>query len=513
MCSYVPVRFCKVCLLILLVSGIKSLPTAMAQQNAAIANEAATRLLAGAATANITPPLGELIVGGFDPLPADDVHDELHVRAIVLAEVSADSVKQAPTSISTQRAFDPKRTIGFVVCDNVGISREVFDEAKDLLQKETGLLPSNILMAATHTHSATSARTPNAMVRTKTMSEYQTFLSRRIADAVRMALRRLAPAKVAWGAVDEPSQLFNRRWYVVEEKERRNPFGGVDTVRMNPGKSTLVRPAGPIDPQVSFLSVQHIDGRPMALLANYSLHYVGGVPARTISADYFAVFANRMTELLTPKGNDTHPPFVGILSNGTSGDVNNINFQQRGPSLPNFEKMRIVGNLIAERVYGAMSELKYADSLRLDARSSELTLGVRKPTQEMLEYAEKVLAKKPEEEKFHARERDYAERIKLQAKAGDTVDIVLQTLRIGDLAITAIPFEVFTETGLEIKQKSPWPRTFTMELANGSYGYLPTPPQHALGGYETWLGTNKVEVEASTKIVARLLEMLSDMKK
>ena len=43
----------------------------------------------------------------------------------------------------------------------------------------------------------------------------------------------------------------------------------------------------------------------------------------------------------------------------------------------------------------------------------------------------------------------------------DQVSIMLQTFRIGDLGIAAIPFEVFTETGLEIKQKSPFKPTFT----------------------------------------------------
>jgi neutral ceramidase len=60
---------------------------------------------------------------------------------------------------------------------------------------------------------------------------------------------------------------------------------------------------------------------------------------------------------------------------------------------------------------------------------------------------------------------------------------VLQTIGIGDLGIAAIPFEVFTESGLEIKQKSPLKPAFTIELANGSSGYLPTPRHHALGGY------------------------------
>jgi neutral ceramidase len=86
-------------------------------------------------------------------------------------------------------------------------------------------------------------------------------------------------------------------------------------------------------------------------------------------------------------------------------------------------------------------------------------------------------------------------------------DVKLQALRVGDLGIAAIPCEVFTETGLEIKAKSPFRTTFTMELANGHYGYLPTPEQHALGGYETWMGTNLLEKDASRKISAVILEL------
>ena len=50
-----------------------------------------------------------------------------------------------------------------------------------------------------------------------------------------------------------------------------------------------------------------------------------------------------------------------------------------------------------------------------------------------------------------------------------------------------------------------------MELANGAYGYLPTPQQHELGGYETWLGTNKVQLDASEILVGNLLEMLDEL--
>ena len=75
------------------------------------AAEAARVFRAGAATANITPPLGEKIVGNWEPIPATHVHDELHARCLVLD--------------------DGQTTLAFVVCDNVGIPREVFDAARD----------------------------------------------------------------------------------------------------------------------------------------------------------------------------------------------------------------------------------------------------------------------------------------------------------------------------------------------------------------------------------------------
>jgi hypothetical protein len=110
-------------------------------------------------------------------------------------------------------------------------------------------------------------------------------------------------------------------------------------------------------------------------------------------------------------------------------------------------------------------------------------------------------------------EQPYAERV-MEAKRAqpDTIQALIVAFRIGELGITSIPFEVFTETGLEIKEKSPFKDTFTIELANGSNGYLPTPRQHDLGGYETWLGTNRVEREASVKITAKALQLLQGLR-
>ena len=243
-------------------------------------------------------------------------------------------------------------------------------------------------------------------------------------------------------------------------------------------------------------------------MANYSLHYVGGVPKNEVSADYFGYFARAIAKRLGASG--ANASFVGMLSNGTSGDVNNIDFRNKSPKrYASYEKMQEVANKVADRVYEAHAEIEFHDWVELSAASTPLTLNVRKPTPEMLEYFANL--DQAEGEPRHRREAIYAERIAKIQEAPDTVDIQLQTLGIGDLGIAAIPFETFTETGLELKAKSPYKKTFTIELANGSFGYLPTPRQHRFGGYETWLGTNYVQKDASEKIVQTLLELFELM--
>ncbi len=247
-------------------------------------------------------------------------------------------------------------------------------------------------------------------------------------------------------------------------------------------------------------------------MGNYSLHYVGGVPNGHISADYFAIFGDRMQELLEADRQD--PPFVGILTNGTSGDVNNINWPgPRGERYPAYGKMRYVADDVAEKVFGIYKNLEFQNWVPLGAAQSELTLQVRRASPELLANMEKVRERPDDDEPlYHSLEKIYAERIRIQEEEWpDQIDIVLQTFKIGDLGVAAIPFEVFAETGLEIKDKSPFQNTFTIELANGSYGYLPTPEQHEVGGYETWLTTNKVQKDATRKIVTELMLLFDQL--
>src|SRR5690606_2128142 len=252
-------------------------------------------------------------------------------------------------------------------------------------------------------------------------------------------------------------------------------------------------------------------GKPIALLANYSLHYVGGVPSDHVSADYFAVFADRIQELLGADRQD--PPFVGIMSNGTSGDVNNINFGGAAEKNAPYEKMNKVADDVAKEVYRVQQTLEYRDWVSLQAVQSEITLQVRKVSPDLVARSEMVMGRPDSVKPVHSLEKIYAQRVlQFHKEWPDKIEIVLQTFGIGDLGIAAIPFEVFTEIGLEIKSKSPFEDTFTIELANGSYAYLPTPEQHELGGYETWITTNRVETRASEKIVDELMNLFRSLK-
>ncbi len=443
---------------------------------------------AGASTSNITPPLGENIIGGWEPFPATNVHDELHARCLVLD--------------------DGTNKIAIVICDLLGIPREVIDAAKVRINDDIGIPDSHVLIAATHTHSGTTTRGPKGVMWKDDSTEYQTFLATRIADGVQRAANHLEPAVIGWGRAEEPSEVFNRRWEVTDEALLKNPFGGTDQVRMNPpaGSGSLVRPAGPVDPEIGFVSVKSTEGRPIALLANYSLHYVGGVPGGDISADYFGYFCRNIEQRFS---RDDDLPFVGMLTNGTSGDINNINFREPGVRRAPYEKMKEVANKVADRVYEAHQDVQFQSWAALDAVAMDLPLTLRKPTPETLQYLADVTAAQPPEPQ--SKERIYLERLTKLKDGPETIDARLQVLKIGSLSISAIPFETFVEIGLELKSRTPFSQTFTVELANGWYGYLPTPEQHERGGYETWIGTNFVQKDASTKIVDTLLRMSNDL--
>ena len=446
---------------------------------------------AGSVAQDITPEKWPVSVnGGMGDRKATKAVDPLHARCLVLD--------------------DGEGSLVFVIVDSCMVPRDVFDEAKTLASEKTGIPVSRMMMSATHTHTAV---TVTGVFQSDPEVEYKRFLARKIAEGVERAWKQREPAQIGWGVGTNADQVFNRRWFTNDGVVNTDPFGGTtDKVRMNPGfdKSVTKETSGPTDPDVWIISVRSASGRPICLLANYSLHYVGGREA--LSADYFAEFADQVAIKLEATALD--PPFVGIMSNGTSGNINNIDFGSEGPlKREPGEQIKVVAASVAEAAFQAYSLIKYHDWVPLRAAQSEIELGVRKPNAEQLTQAKQWLADAgpgpyPQTREIYARESV------LLDGYPDKVQVILQAFQIGDLGVVSSPCETFVETGLAIKTASPLKPVFCVSLANGYNGYLPTAEHHEWGGYETWRARSSyLSADSEAKVRETLLKLLEDASK
>lgn len=447
-------------------------------------------LQAGAAALCVTPPEGTSLLGYFMKIgDVKTVHDDLFAKALVLD--------------------DGQSRIALVICDMTVIGERTFGRAKKRIEQRIGLPANHVMMACTHTHSA--CRVP--LLESDQDLQYVDQLVEGLAEAVCLAVDNLAPAEVAVGSVNVPEYAFNRRWYMKPESIPADPFGlKEDRVRFNPprGHADLIEPAGPVDPEVSILAVRHTDGQPLALLANYSLHYVGGFRRAEVSADYFGVFSRKIKELLGAESGK--PAFVGMMSNATSGNIGaGVDFRTKGgKKYAPYERMEEVGTKIAEKVAAAMDGLQYQRTVRVASKETTIEVGVRRPNSARLAWAREVLATPGLH--GHHWSRNYAQEALYLSEWPETVSVKLQAFRIGDCLIGAIPSEVFAETGLAIKAAMPTEDAFVVELANQYYGYLPTKEQHNLGGYETWdARSSSLAENAESQIRETLISLMKQV--
>ena len=448
---------------------------------AASAQVAEQQLRAGAYVQDVTGSFDSLLVGGgFTERRRGKMNPgDLKARCFVL-----------------QRG---KVSIAIAIVDSCMIPRTVCDQAKKLASKATGIPTDRILIAATHTHSAPSVM--NYFLGTMVDPAYTKFLPPKIAEGIVGAHAKLEPARIGWNQVRAPGFTHCRRWITRPDRMQFDPFGN-RTVRamMHPGyqNQSYVGPSGPVDDELSVISIQTLKGKPLAVIANFSMHYYGGAGP----ADYFGLFAERLAKRLESSGSAP----VCAMSQGTSGDLHWMNY---GKPNKGSNASRYADGLV-QLAAQALEGIRYQDEPILAMEQKVITLSRRLPDAERLAWADKLLAtmkgRRPKN-----RPEVYAEQARF-IHDNPTEKLVLQALRIGDLAITTLPNEVYSITGLKLKARSPFPATFNVELANGAAGYIPPPAQHALGGYTTWPArTAGLEVGAEPKIVETLLGSLESL--
>lgn len=454
---------------------------------------AAATLRAGAATKDISPRNAppappSIVAGGFLEARADSVHDPLLVRAIVLDDGGAGG-------------GEPVR-LALVVVDSCMMPQPLIDEAKTMASARTGIPVERMMVSATHTHAAPAVM---GCLGTRVDAPYADRLPEAIAAAIVAADERLAPARIGWGRVDDWQHTHNRRWVRRPETRVVDPFGSpTGLAHMHPGhlSKDVIGPSGPVDPQLSVISIQDAAGKPLALFANYSQHYFGS-PA--VSSDYFGLFCKFVSSALGEPG-DGNGPFVCALSQGTSGDLMWMDYgaEQRPTAIQDYAAA------VARKAVKVVESLGYHDDVSLAMTEKVLPLDYRVPDDARLAWARRIAAGIADDLPKNIPEVYAREAIILHERK--RTSLKLQAIRIGEVTIATLPNEVYALTGLKLRNRSPAAMHFNVELANGAEGYIPPPEQHVLGGYTTWPArTAGLEVAAESRIVDTLVAALEEV--
>jgi putative membrane-bound dehydrogenase-like protein len=438
---------------------------------------------AGAAAVDVTPVKWPVIVNGnFLSAQADQALDPLHARCLVLD--------------------DGTTAIALCVVDTCVLPHELVDEARGKITAATGIPGDRVMISATHTHTAPSLM---AVLGTEADPHYPPFLIEKLVETVSKAKANLTPARAGWAVVKDFEHTHCRQWIYRPDRMLTDPFGGV-TVRcnMHPGyrNASTIGPSGPVDPDLSVLAVQTADGRPLAVMANYSMHYFG---SGAVSADYFGRFCAQLQKAIAPEA-EGDKPFVAIMSQGTSGDLHWMDYAepQRNVTIDGYAAE------LAKLAHDAYKTIEYRTDVPLAMAERKLRLNVRAPDAERLAWAKGVLDKLGGRLPQSLPEVYAKEAFALHEHP--TRDVKVAAVRIGDLGIATISCEVFGLTGLKIKAQSPLKHTFNVELANGEDGYIPPRELHPLGGYTTWPARSAcLEPGAEAKIVEAVVVLLEQV--
>jgi len=276
------------------------------------------------------------------------------------------------------------------------------------------------------------------------------------------------------------------------------------TVQFNPGKlnPNIVRPAGPIDPDVGLLRFRAGD-KELALLTVFALHLdtVGGTE---YSADYPFYLERKLRPILGVEG-------VSLFGAGTCGDINHIDVSKKDPQKGHLEAGRI-GTTLGDTVMKALPKLRPQRSPRLVVRRTIVQAPLQKYSAEAIAQARKDMAKIGTRELPFLKQVEAYKILSLQMLPSDILPMEVQVFRLSDeVAIVGLPGEIFVDLGLAIKKASPFPVTLVIELCNDAPGYVPTVKAFKEGSYETvnsriQPGGGEKLVEAATRLLKELVD-------
>jgi hypothetical protein len=464
----------------------------------------------GVAEADITPPKGFLVAGYYHERLATGTLDPLKARAMVFR---AEQVQAA-----------------VVTCDLTGIATDLTAEVRRRASARTGIPAEHIILTATHSHTApdytkdlydylgTSHRPAKAE------RPYASKLVSGIVDAIADAHSRAEPAVLEAGSArQEPPVSFNRRFLMRD--------GSVRTW-MKLDDPEVLRPAGPIDPELGLLMVRAQEsGKSRGLLSNFALHLdtLGGT---LWSADYPYHMEQAARQALDAK-------IVFLFGNGCCGDINHVNPSKKEPN-----KTEDIGRSLAKTMQSALPGLHRVGQPSLRVRRATVSLPLQEVTSEQVAQARPLLldARAGKKVEFFDSVRaykavmlDHLRNKTPQTKSSELINwglsrtwagigarlpVEVDAIALGsDVAVVFLPGEIFVELGLAIKQASPFKTTLIVELANCEETmYVPTRIAAVGGGYEAinsavQPGSGELLAEAAVRLLHAIASEASPVKK
>ncbi len=446
-----------------------------------------SKLLVGTATVDITPPVGMPMVGNFrDDYAARGTHDPLCAKAMVFVE---------PGGIKAARLV---LDLCFVDRENVAVIREHIASNCDVP-------PENVIIGATHTHSGpTTTAWMDSEFNMDGMQPLIDDILKKSADSVVLANQNLAPAELAVGRSSEDRVSFNRRL------RRKDGSTQMNWEALMPGfKPDEIDAAwGTVDTEVLCMAVLR-EGRAAAAAVNFGLHpAILAGDNWLYSADFPGYVAESMRKTL---GDD----FFCQYQNGCCGNINHIDYrdlnQGRG-----FGMTQRVGYMLGAAAHQAVAASEPVASTPLAVATDLVSLDHIRISDEQLEWSKKVLdeaAKNPPQGLVDGLPDAYYAKtyLSMHAKQDQPDQVEVMSIRIGDVAMVALPGEVFCEFGMDIKQRSPAAYTLVGELCGDEIGYVPTKESFAQGGYEALTGSTFYEQGAGEKLTEAVLSQLQGL--
>lgn len=467
--------------------------TGFVLNSVAVAGE---HLLVGVAEVDITPPVGFPMAGYYHERLSEGTIDSLKAKAIVFRDVESQAA--------------------LVVCDLIGIATDLSKAIRQSAAEKTGIPASNIVVAATHSHTAPDymkelylylGKENQSPLRTA----YITKLINGPVEAIVKAHSAAKPASLESGsAMEEPTVSFNRRSVMRD--------GSVKTW-ISHDNPDVVRAAGPIDPQIELITIRGETGEPRAILSNFALHLdtVGGMKW---SADYPYFIEQTLRNGL---GSDV----ISIFGTGCCGDINHVN-----PKTRDRNQAIDIGKSIGQSIQRELGRLKPLKRPSVVAKSRMVNLPLQDASKDDVARSIQILQAAQRKEKVdflehvtahkklmldHFRHREpYANTVEhitwglsqSLAGVGETIPVEVNVITLGpDVAIVCLPGEVFVELGLAIKQGSPFRTTLVIELSNCVETiYIPNRPAYAGGSYEVTnsalqAGSGEILVETALNLL------------